>query len=115
MKFIKFFSIVCLLPLLPACDNKGRVECSQIEGGVSCATERQKGLNEVSACWTIEYVCANGTKIKADACAPLPLEVGSKGKKIIAWSEFSNYSSCDRITDSGLTNVRGKPNSESGK
>lgn len=106
--------ITLLLPLLASCDyfqsTQAYVECSVALGGVSCSVERRQGGQNVSACWSVEFVCANGTKTSARSCHPVPPGVGSKAIKEIAWSEFSDFSACDRVSSSSVEKIVVKRN-----
>lgn len=74
------------------------VQCSPIEGGVSCIAERKKGLRQIQACWSVVLVCSNGIKAQHEVCSIIPPRPGDKVSKNIAWQEIANYERCEKIS-----------------
>ncbi|MBU1332360.1 MAG: hypothetical protein KJ651_17000 [Gammaproteobacteria bacterium] len=81
------------------------VQCSPIEGGVSCIAERKKGLRQIQACWSVVFVCANGIKAQHEVCSIIPPSLGDRVSKNIAWQEIANYERCEKISAMSVENL----------
>ena len=109
MRPFSIAATILTLPMLCSCDlfqsTQAYIECTTTLGGVSCSVERRQGNQDVTACWSVEFVCANGTKTSARSCHPVPAGVGSKAAKAIAWDEFTDFKACDKVSSSSVGNL----------
>lgn len=114
MHFNKIAITLLSLLLLGGCDyfqsTQAYVECNVALGGVSCSVERRQGNQAVSACWDVSFVCVNGITTSARSCHPVQPGIGSKSVKTIYWSEFNDFSSCDKVASSSVGNIIVKRN-----
>jgi hypothetical protein len=114
MRLCNIAATMFMLPILSGCDlfqsTQAYVECTVALGGVSCSVERRQGNQNVTACWSVEFVCANSAKTSARACHPVPSGVGSKAVKAIAWDEFTDFKACDKVSSSSVGNLVMTPN-----
>jgi len=81
------------------------VACVGALQGMACSVERRAGSDDITASWDVEFVCANGAKVRGSTSHPVQPRVGSISTKIIQWSEFLNMSACDTVTSSTVSNI----------
>lgn len=101
-------SVLLATLALEGCDYfevQAQVECSSIEGGISCVIERKEGLRQAEACWSVAFVCRNGIKMQHGMCSNVHPTPGEKVSKIAAWQEIANYKECDKISAMSAENL----------
>jgi hypothetical protein len=81
------------------------VECEGTFGGMACRVTRRAGRGPATACWDVEFACANGTTASAHACHEVPAGIGSMSPRSIGWNEFANYDRCDQVVTSRVLNL----------
>lgn len=104
---LRLIALLCI-STIQGCDNfqaEVVVGCETIDGGVSCLVERKSGAKRVDACWSVAFVCVNGTKMQYETCAAAPVALGEKYSKIFAWSELGNYEDCEKISAMSVENL----------
>lgn len=85
------------------------VECEGTLVGVSCRVTRRSGSASATACWDVDFLCANRARTTAHACHEVPQGVGAMSTRLIAWKKFVGYSGCDQVLSSQVSNLTLSP------